>query len=276
MAGPPVLGIIAGRGALPGVIAEAAEDQGRRVVLAVMDGAEPEETGRTTIPFRVERLGGLFAALRRENVSEVVFAGAVARPALDPRRFDLKTAWLARKFLPAMRQGDDALLRVVIGLFEAEGFTVRGAHELVPGLVAAPEVLTRTAPDKAARADAARAMALLRMLGPADLGQSAVVARGQPLAVEAAPGTDVMLAQVAALPADRRPPGGVFAKAPKPGQERRIDLPTIGPQTVAGVAKAGLAGLVIEAGGVIVLEREAVIGACDAAGLFLWAREADG
>lgn len=276
MAGQPVLGIIAGRGALPGVIAEAAEARGRRVVLAAMDGAEPKETGRTTIPFRVERLGGLFAALRREYVSEVVFAGAVVRPALDPWRFDLKTAWLARKFLPAMRQGDDALLRVVIGLFEAEGFTVCGAHELVPGLVAAPEVLTRTAPDKAARADAACAMALLRMLGPVDLGQSAVVARGQPLAVEAAPGTDVMLAQAAALPADRRPPGGVFAKAPKPGQERRIDLPTIGPQTVAGAAKAGLAGLVIEAGGVIVLEREAVIAACDAAGLFLWAREADG
>ena len=153
--------------------------------------------------------------------------------------------------------------------------TVRGAHELVPGLVAAPEVLTRATPDKAARADAARAMALLRTLGPADLGQSAVVAHGQPLAVEAAPGTDVMLAQVAALPAETRPPGGVFAKAPKPGQERRIDLPTIGPETAAGVAAAGLSGLVIEAGGVIVLERAAVIAACDAAGLFLWAREAD-
>lgn len=271
------LGIIAGRGALPGVIAEAAEAAGREVVIATMAAGPSDgiDRGRGVIRFRVERLGALFSELRRHGVADVVFAGAVARPAFDPWHFDLRTAWHARRFLPAMRQGDDALLRVVVSIFEDEGFAVHGADDLVPGLVAAPAILTESGPDAAARKDACRAMALLRALGAADLGQSVVVARGQALGVEAAPGTDVMLAQVAELAPDLRPEGGVLVKAPKPGQERRVDLPTIGPRTVAGVAAAGLSGLVIEAGGVIVLERDAVIAACDAAGLFLWAREAD-
>ena len=145
------------------------------------------------------------------------------------------------------------------------------------GSLRCQDVLTKAQPRPEDRADADRAMALLRIMGDADLGQSAVVARGQVLAVEAGPGTDVMLSQTAALPQEARPAGtrGVFVKAPKPGQDRRVDLPTIGPHTVAGVVKAGLSGLVIEAGGVILLDREEVIAACDRAGVFLWAREAD-
>ncbi|MCV6598717.1 MAG: UDP-2,3-diacylglucosamine diphosphatase LpxI [Mangrovicoccus sp.] len=271
------LGIIAGRGALPGVLADAARAQDRPVILAEMAGFPCENPqGLPVIGFRVEKLSALFTALHKAGVRDVVFAGGVGRPSLDPRQFDLKTLWLSRRFVPVLSQGDDALLRVVIGLFKAEGFEVIGAHELVPGLVASPQVLTRVEPGQRDLADAARAMDLLGVMGEADLGQSAVVAHGQVLAVEASPGTDIMLAQVANLPAERRPDGakGVFAKAPKPGQDRRIDLPTIGLQTVQAVAEAGLAGLVIEAGGVIILDREAVIAACDAAGLFLWAREA--
>lgn len=276
--GLPRLGIIAGRGALPGILLDAAESQGREVVIAEMDGFESNvESQHPKLRFRVERLSALFDALKAQHVSEIVLAGAVRRPVLSPRHFNLRTLLLALKFVPALRQGDDALLRVVVGLFEAAGFKVRGAQELVPELVATPAMLTQAYPSEADRMDAASGMALLRMMGAADLGQSAVVAKGRALGVETDPGTDVMLAQVAALPSIHRPQGvkGVLVKAPKPGQERRVDLPTIGPDTVRGAIAVGLAGIVIEAGGVILLERDRVIAECDAAGLFLWAREAD-
>lgn len=274
----PRLGIIAGRGALPGLLIEAAERQGREVIIAEMDGFESDvSTQHPKLHFRVERLSTLFEDLKAQKVSEVVLAGAVRRPSLAPRHFNLRTLLIALKFVPAFRRGDDALLRVVVGLFEAAGFKVRGAQELVPDLVATPGLLTTVEPSTDDRKDAESGMALLRVMGAADLGQSAVVAAGRVLGVEAAPGTDVMLGQIAALPLELRPDGakGVFVKAPKPAQDRRVDLPTIGPETIRGVVSAGLSGIVIEAGGVILLERDRVIADCEAAGLFLWAREAD-
>ncbi len=271
------VGIVAGRGQLPVALARVLRDAGRDVVLAEMAGfAADNPDGLPVIPFRVEKLGALFKALRGAGVAEVVFAGAVARPRLDPAQFDFKTMTLAPRFLPALKGGDDAILRAVLDIFEAEGFAVRAAQDVAPMLLPAPGVLTRAQPGARDRKDAARAAAIVAALSAVDVGQGAVVAGGLALGVEALPGTDRMLAQVAALPAALRPDPatarGVLFKGPKAGQDRRVDLPVIGPGTVAGAAAAGLSGVVIAAGGVMVLERTAVIATADAAGLFLWVR----
>lgn len=278
MAGP--VAIVAGRGALPVALARALRDGGRSVVLAEMAGhAADNPDGLPVIPFRVEKLGALFKALRSAGVVEVVFAGAVARPRLDPAQFDFKTMTLAPRFLPALKGGDDAILRAVLDIFAAEGFAVRAAHEIAPGLLPPQGVLTRAQPGARDRKDAARAAGIVAALSAVDVGQGAVVAGGLALGIEALPGTDRMLAQVAALPSDLRPDPavarGVLFKGPKAGQDRRVDLPVIGPDTVTAAAAAGLSGVVIAAEGVMVLSRDRAVQVADAAGLFLWVRRED-
>mgnify|MGYP001555129304 FL=1 len=175
--------------------------------------------------------------------------------------------------IAAARKGDDALLRMLVGEFEKEGFAVEGAHEVMDDLSLEAGPLGRVSAGPDSLADIAQAMEVARAIGRLDAGQAAVVCRGLVLALEAAEGTDALLARVADLPeALRGRPGaplGVLAKAPKPIQETRVDLPTIGPATVEAVARAGLAGIVGEAGGLLVLDRDAVIALANELGIFI-------
>jgi len=207
-------------------------------------------------------------------VTEVCFAGGVQRPSVDPSAIDGATFPLVERIGAAIRAGDDAALRTILGIFEEAGFVIRAAHDLVPSLLPPPGVLTLARPDAAAGADAGRAASIVASLGAVDVGQACVVARGQALALEALPGTDAMLGTLVPRSA-RLPPGGLLYKAPKPTQDRRVDLPTIGSDTVRRAAEAGLQGIVIAAGGVMVLDLPATVTAADRAGLYLWVREAE-
>ncbi|ADE85381.1 protein of unknown function DUF1009 [Rhodobacter capsulatus SB 1003] len=227
--------------------------------------------GGSVLPFRIERLVPFLDALADRGIRRVCFAGAMQRPKLEPELFDARTAALVPRLLGAMRAGDDATLRAVIALFEDWDFEVIGADEIAPALVPGDGLLCGSVGDQD-QLDAARAAEIVAALGAVDVGRGG----GPPglcLGVEALPGTDALLDFVAAhrglVP---MPKAGVFFKAPKPGQDRRIDLPALGPQTVARVAAAGLCGIVFEAGGVLLLDRAATIAAAEAAGIFLWGR----
>lgn len=260
--------LVAGTGALPALLAQAAPG----LLVCALDGFPEPVPGAAALRFRVERLVPFLDALVERGVTRVCFAGAMQRPRLEPELFDARTATLVPRLLGAMQAGDDATLRAVIALFEEWGFEVVGADALAPDLVPG-EGLLCGALTEADESDAARAAEIVAALGAVDVGQGAVVARGLCLAVEALPGTDAMLDFVAAhralAPAQK---AGVFFKAPKPGQDRRIDLPAIGPRTVEKAAAAGLAGIAFEAGGVLLLDRAATLAAAEAAGLFLWGR----
>ncbi|AXQ94026.1 UDP-2,3-diacylglucosamine diphosphatase LpxI [Cereibacter azotoformans] len=265
--------IIAGTGALPRHLAWALRAAGEVPLVAALEGFAPEGL-EADITFRVERLVPFLRELETAGVSRLVFAGAVRRPRLDPSLFDPLTAQMVPRLIGAMQAGDDATLRAVIAIFEEEGFAVVGVSDIAPDLV--PEAATLCgAPREGDVRDVGRAAAIVEAIGRVDVGQGAVVAQGLCLAVEALPGTDAMLDWVAATAGRPDPAGarGVLYKAPKPGQDRRIDLPTLGPATVARAAAAGLAGIAWEAGGVILLDREATVRAAEEAGLFLWARE---
>lgn len=258
--------IVAGRGGLPAAVAAACDAP----LVAALDGFAPEGL-RPDMTFRIERLMPFLAALQDAGVGRVVFAGAVTRPRLDPALFDPATAQMVPRLLAAMQGGDDATLREVVAIFEEAGLAVAGVQDVAPALLPGAGVLAGEVTDRD-RADAARAADIVAALGAVDVGQGAVVAEGLCLAVEALPGTDAMLAGVAALPAGLRPPGGVFYKAAKPGQDRRIDLPTLGPATVDRAAAAGLRGIAWAAGEVICLDLPGMVAAAQARGLFLWAR----
>ena len=269
-------GLIAGQGGLPVALAAALRESATDFLVAELEGFASAIPDADPIRFRVERLVPFLDALADRGVARVAFAGGLRRPALDPELIDARSATLVPRLAAAFRSGDDALLREVIAIFEDWEFEVVGADALAPALVPGPGFLTGTASD-ADRADATRAAAIVGEIGRLDIGQGAVVAQGLCLAVETLPGTDAMLDFVAAHAARLRPDPkgarGVLFKAPKPGQDRRIDLPVLGLRTVERAVSAGLGGIAWEAGGVIVLDRAAVVAAAAAAGLFLWARE---
>ncbi len=263
--------IIAGAGALPAALAGAAA---QRPFTAALEGFAPE--GLTPdLTFRIERLYPFFAALHEAGVQAVCFAGAVRRPRLDPALFDQITAGIVPRLMASLAQGDDATLREVIALFEEDGFRIIAAGELSPDLVPGTAFYAGEANSRD-RQDAARAALIAEALGRVDVGQGCVVQQGLCLATETLAGTDAMLAGVAALPSTLRPEAargrGLLYKAPKPLQDRRIDLPALGPDTVRNVAAAGLAGIAWEAGGVICLDLPAMQMLAREAGIFLWAR----
>jgi DUF1009 family protein len=222
---------------------------------------------------RIGAAGQLLAALRAHDCRDLVLVGPVRRPSLLDLRPDGEGARILARIGRAAFAGDDGLLAAVLRVLGEEGFRVIGAHEVLAEALGPRGLLTRTAPDAQAMADIQRGVAVARALGAVDVGQGCVVQQGMVLTVEAVEGTDAMLAR--AGPLARPGYGGVLVKLVKPGQDRRADLPTIGPGTLQGAAAAGLRGVAFEAGGTILADRAATIAAADAAGLFLLGLDPD-
>lgn len=272
-----MLALLAGTGRLPVLIAEALGARGHDFVLCEMQGFAPEIAGRASdIVYRIDQMGGLFDALEKRGVTEVCFAGALSRPDLKPDPKTPRDGEILMGLVTAFQGGDDAAITHIIQLFEGQGHVVRAAHDVLPDLLPEAGILSAAKPSDADARDATRAMDVLAHIGGADIGQSCVVSQGRVLSVEALTGTDYMLRMLAnddaALRAVRHGTGGIFAKAPKPNQDRRADLPTIGPDTILAAQAAHLSGVVIEAGGVMVLDAARCVEIADETGLFLWLR----
>lgn len=268
------LAIVAGRGALPRLIAADCARRGAPYRVVVFDGLDLDWlAGEPVVRASFEKPGRLFADLRAAGCTDVTFAGGMTRPALRLLRFDWTMLRLAPRVLRGLRSGDDTTLRMIARIFEAEGFTVQAPHEILPDLLAPAGTLGRVAPSARDRTDAERAATIVAAMGAVDVGQAAVVGQGICLGVESIQGTDVLLDFVARTAAGFRPAGaGVLYKAPKPGQDLRLDLPAIGPGTIRGAAAAGLAGVAVKAEAVMILGYAETVAAADAAGLFLWGR----
>ena len=295
-----MLALIAGTGALPPALVARLDTP---PLVCAMRGFEPALP--VDIGFRLEHLGSFLAKLKKRGVTRICMAGAVRRPPVDPAEIDAATAPLVPRIQAALTQGDDGALRVFIGIMEEMGFTVVPAHDVAPDLLPRTGVLTKAGPASSHTADAFAGEECVRQMGLADSGQACVIRDGAVVLREDSQGTDAMLKKIA-LPYDTRPsasdpldwafevavdlakevkawfakgiqrpddaPGGILFKAPKPDQDRRADLPLIGPRTAMLAAEAGLDGIVVEAGGVMVLDLAAVRRILDAQGMFLWVR----
>ncbi|MCA3713862.1 LpxI family protein [Phenylobacterium sp.] len=277
---PGRLGLFAGGGDLPLQIARHCVETGRPLFVVRLRGfADPSMDAFPGEVVGLAEVGRCIRVLKAAGCEAVCLAGNVARPDFAALKPDLRGMAMLPRLVLEARRGDDALLRAVLDEFRKEGFAIEGAHEVRSDLVLGAGVLGRHAPDAAHQADIRRALEIARRIGELDIGQGAVVCDGLVLAVEAQEGTDAMLRRVAeeVAPALRGEAGrrrGVLAKAPKPIQETRVDLPTIGPATVRGAARAGLAGLVGEAGRTLVLDREDLVALADELGLFVLGVEA--
>ena len=273
MAGSAI-GIVAGGGDLPRAIAESARESGRKVFILALRGTSEDWVSNYPHEWvSLGETGKAFKALRAGDVGDVLLAGKVERPKFSEIKLDAKSIMLAPRVMAAALKGDDALLRSLVDLFEREGFRVVGAAEATPNLIADVGALGYSRPSVGDEHDIALALKVVRALGELDVGQAAVVCAGLTLAVEAAEGTDAMIARVAALPEHLRGTvtrrRGVLAKAPKPVQDRKTDLPVIGIQTVRNVAAVGLAGIAVEAGGALIVDKRAVGEEADRLGLFV-------
>lgn len=269
------LAVICGGGSFPAALADAVAARGRRPVMFGIRGwADPKVVERYAHHWiAIGQAGRFFRLAKAENCREVLFIGTVLRPPITQLRLDWRTIMLMPRVIRFFRGGDDKLLSGVAGVAESGGLRVVGVKDVAPELFVPEGVLGRHRPSERDRFDIGRALKVIAALGPYDVGQAAVVADGNVLAVEAAEGTDHMLGRISELRRLGRvtsPSGvGVLVKAPKPGQDRRFDLPSIGPRTIEHVARAGLAGLAVTAGSTMVAEPGAVIAAADREKVFV-------
>jgi UDP-2,3-diacylglucosamine hydrolase len=267
------LAIICGGGTLPFAVADAVTKHGRRVVLFAIRGWA-DATRVAAYPHYWAAVGqfGTFCRLaHQEGCRDVVFIGSMVRPAIWQIRPDFKTLRLLPRIFGMFRGGDDHLLKGVAAVFEEHGFRLVGAHAVAPEILMPEGALGHKRPNDRDRADIAKGLALLNAASPFDVGQAVVVADARVLAIEAAEGTDRMLARIAELRQSGRIASGrgVLVKAAKRNQDRRLDLPSIGPQTVEGAAQAGLAGIAVVAGSTIVAEPAQIGATADRVGLFV-------
>jgi DUF1009 family protein len=270
-----VLGLIAGGGELPRAVAHAVKASGREIYIVGLLGSLTEDW---TNAFQHEFLspgepGRIIRTLKDHGVEQVLLCGKVDRPKFNELKLDAKGMLLLPKAIAAARQGDDALLRFIVGICEDEGLTALSVAEAAPALVAEQGPLGRLMPDSEHRADIARGLEIVRTLGTLDVGQAAVVCDGLALAVEAAEGTDAMLARIGNLreslrgtPDKKR---GVLVKALKPLQDAKTDMPVVGVATVRNAHAASLAGIAVEAGQALILDKAAVAAEADQLGLFV-------
>ncbi len=270
------LAIVAGGGDLPRRVAEQARRTGRNPFVVGLKGfVEQALLQEFNGPeLSVGELGKLIQLMKKEGCEEMVFAGWLKRPDFGSLKLDLKGAVSLPKILAAATKGDDALLRSVMDVFSDAGFRIIGADDVLNDLLVAAGPLGAIIPAPEHWPDIKRAAEVAQISGSLEIGQGAIACAGLILAVEAQEGTDRMLARIPDLIPEirgtREARRGVLVKRPKPQQERRIDLPTIGVTTVEGAAKAGLAGIAVEAGAALVVDREKVAAAANAAGIFIY------
>jgi hypothetical protein len=269
------LAMLCGGGSLPLTVADKVAASGRKVVLFPLRGAA-EGIAVERFPHywvHIGQIGKFLRLARAAGCRDVVFIGSLVRPSLWQVHPDFKGLTVLPRVLAAYRGGDNHLLTSMGKVLEDEGLRLVGAHEVAPDILMPEGVLGRAQVSERDRADIALGLDYLHTAGKFDIGQAVVVAGRHVLAVEAAEGTDAMLTRVAEMRANGRvqaPRGaGILVKAPKPAQDRRFDLPSIGPQTVEGAARAGLAGIAVVAASTIVAEPEQLVAVADRANIFV-------
>jgi DUF1009 family protein len=264
-----VLGIIAGEGDLPRQVIKACNSKNHSFFVLAFEGQTDFETikGENHAWAKLGDVGRAIDLLKAAGVRDLVLAGKFHRPSLLDLKPDLKGAqWLSR--LVNKTLGDDGLLRGVIAELESEGFNIIGIDDIIGEQILSTQgVCTAHHPSKDALADISRGVEVLNALSNVDVGQAVVIQQGIVLGLEAIEGTDGLIKRTHLY--QRKGPTPILIKFSKIGQDRRVDLPTIGPITVTKAAKAGFQGIAFEAEGVILLNQENMIKFADDAGLFL-------
>ena len=271
-AAPKVVALIAGGRQFPVLVAQGVKDQGHRLVVAGFTGHTNPEVyplGDVSRELKLGQLAKLLDYLRENGVQEVVMAGTINKPGvLDIRHFDARAV---KVLLSLPGKGDDAILRAVSGLLEEEGMALVSPQAYARGLTTPTGVLTKRAPDEREWADLKRGAQLAREMGRLDIGQGVVLREGIVAASVPSRASTAAIRRGCELGG----PGCVVVKMLKPGQEERVDLPSVGPDTVRVLAKGGGTCLGVEAGKSLFFDLETAIAVADKAGIAIVGLTAD-
>lgn len=262
------LGLIAGSGDLPRLLARAARRRGQRVFAVAIRG-EAEARLAAEVDglrwLRAGQLGGMVRALQYFGVRQAALAGGVRkRRVLQTGGLDI-TAW--HLLWRIARREDDALLRAIAGVFERGGIRIVASTDILPETLAPVGALGRHRPSGAQQRAIAYGLSVAHAVGALDIGQCVVVHNGAVVAIEAMEGTDACIARAGTLCAG---PGAVVVKAAKPQQDMRFDVPTVGPDTIGALQQAGGQVLALEAGRVMILHPQQTAARADAAGIAVY------
>ncbi len=274
------LAILAGDGVLPLYLAKRTRSAGREVFMLGIEGTTSKEIEQHPhVWLKWGEVDKLFASLKKAGVKQIVFIGGVKRPEFKNIHFDFGMIRNLPFVFSLTMGGDDTILKNIVTFVENKGYSIVGAHQVAPELTAEGGILTKKKPSKIDMTDINKGIETVLQLGTMDIGQGAVVARDYVLCVEAAEGTDNMLKRAKNLRQwgkgwfNRR--HGVLVKLPKPNQELRIDMPTIGPRTIELVAEAGLNGICIAEGKVLISDKQQTIELANKLGVFILGLDID-
>jgi len=262
------LGMLAGGGMMPVEIIRHCNLTGREIFVVGIDPFAKEDELRDAphIFAKMGEVGKILKAFAANNVHEIVLAGGIKRPSFKELIPDWEGAKLIAK-LAIRKMSDDNLFRFVMDEIENRGFKVVGIEEVVPEMMFSEGIYGMVKPSVEDMDDIRRGITVAKALGAVDVGQAVVVQEGMVLAVEAIEGTDMMLSRAATVKKQGKAP--VMVKVLKPGQDLRVDLPAIGLLTIEQLVKYGIKGIAVEAGGILMIEREAVIKLADNSGIFI-------
>jgi DUF1009 family protein len=262
------LGIIAGSGMMP---VEIIKHCNRNNIPVFAVGLEPFATAEQLseaphIFAKMGEAGKILKAFKENNVRDIVLAGGIKRPSLKELIPDWGGAKIVAK-LAMKKMSDDNLFRAVMDEIESRGFKIVGIEEVVPEMLFQEGIYGRVNPSKDDMDDIGRGWTVAKAIGAVDVGQAVAVQEGLVLAMEAIEGTDQMLARADSLRKEGKKP--IMVKVLKPGQDMRVDLPAIGLQTIDLFIKHGIGGIAVEAGGILLIEKDAVIKKADENGIFI-------
>lgn len=262
------LGLIAGGGAMPVEIIDHCNRNGIPVfAVGLKPFADEEQLGRAPhILAGIGQAGKILNAFKEHDVHDIVLAGGIKRPSLKELIPDGEGMKIAAR-LALKRMSDDGLFRAVMDEVEKRGFRIVGIEEVVPEMLFREGVYGKVKPTKDDMNDIARGWRVAKAIGAVDVGQAVVVQEGLVLAMEAIEGTDMVLSRASQLRKPGKAP--VMVKVLKPGQDMRVDLPAIGLQTIDLFIQYGIGGIAVEAGGILLIEKEAVIKKADDHGIFI-------
>jgi len=262
------LGLIAGSGMMP---VEIIRHCNKHSIPIFVVGLEPfaseEQLNEAPHIFaKIGEAGKMIKAFKQHNVRDLVFAGGIKRPSFK----ELIPDWEGVKILAKLavkKMSDDNLFRAVMNEAESRGFNIVGIDEVVPDMLFQEGVYGKVKPSKEDMDDIERGWTVAKAIGAVDVGQAVVVQEGLVLAMEAIEGTDMVLSRAASLRKEGKKP--IMVKVLKPGQDMRVDLPAIGIQTIDLFIKYGIGGIAVEAGGILLIEKDAVIKKADENGIFI-------
>lgn len=262
------LGLIAGSGSLPFAVIDSCRKSKRPLFVLGLKGHAQSDilTGVKGEFIRLGAVGKAIRLLKKNGVKDIVFIGGVRRPSVSELMPDLKALSMLVK-VGFQLLGDDNLLKILIAEANKQGFNVVGVDTIVPELLAVEGVYGRVKPSKQDELDILRGIEVAKTLGQVDVGQAVIVQHGLVLSVEGIEGTAELIKRTAQL--KRKGGGGVLVKTAKPQQDRRVDLPTIGPATVQAVYDAGLKGIAIESGSALLAESDKMVALADKLGIFI-------